>query len=264
MKVLGIFGDAPNQAALAQKLMAVHRIENMVLIRPNATRSRKSLRRIATAATVGLPFRFAWLDLQKHYKSEFSWPNIPRTIAASANDPVVFAEVERHCPDLVLVSGTDLLRSEIIATIAKTGRIMNLHTGISPYIKGGPNCTNWALFCKRTDLIGNTVMWLDTGIDTGNIITTERVPNLSFKSLSRLHLQVMEHAHDLYCRAYAQVTNGRLVPSVPQSAIGTGRLFLTRQWNGMAMLTALANFYAIKCFGNRQVRNDVRLVSLTE
>lgn len=262
MKVVAIFGDAPNQAALACKLADVHPIDQIILVRLPPAKKKKTLIKVLIAASVGLPFRFAWMNLQRYYRERFDWPTDPHMIVSSANHPEVLRTVESAGPNLVLVSGTDLLRDDLIKVIAKTGKIMNLHTGISPYIKGGPNCTNWALYCNRPDLIGNTIMWLDQGIDTGNIITTEQVKNPSFQGLSELHLQVMEHAHDLYCRAFRDVAVGVNVPSIPQADIAKGRLFLTRHWNARAMLRALINFQLIRLLKGRRINKEVRLVPL--
>ena len=83
--------------------------------------------------------------------------------------------------------------------LLKTLMILNLHTGISPYIKGGPNCTNWCIATKQFEKIGNTIMWLDKGIDTGELLTTENTKfNSTDKSLLKIHMRVMNHAHDLY------------------------------------------------------------------
>src|SRR5206468_12540277 len=118
-----------------------------------------------------------------------AFPQTPIQVA-DINAPEVLALVEREKPDLVVVSGTNLLKPPLIAKIRETGKVVNLHTGISPFIKGGPSCTNWCLALRRFDLIGNTVMWLDAGIDSGAIIATERTPLTGRESLLELHIAV--------------------------------------------------------------------------
>jgi methionyl-tRNA formyltransferase len=85
-------------------------------------------------------------------------------------------------------------------------------------------------------------MWLDAGIDTGKIITTERTPLSGAESLFDLHLAVMEHAHDLYIRAVRRIQDGYPVPSVSQDSIDKGTLFYTRDWDITAMRNAARNF----------------------
>jgi methionyl-tRNA formyltransferase len=109
--------------------------------------------------------------------------------------------------------------------------IVNLHTGLSPYVKGGPNCTNWCLANNDLHLIGNTIMWLNEGIDTGNIITTDFVHFTEEKTLSEIHHTVMEQAHELYLKAIAQLSVDPVsVSNVPQQSIAKGKTYYTKMW----------------------------------
>ena len=174
MKVIAIFGDGPSQRALAQRIHAsvpLARIAQVSL----ESRDRRKIVRSAVSITLARGLRAAWFNMLRHFDELYSdWPPVPSSGHSSANDAELIALIERERPDLVLVSGTDLLRKATLDRFAT--KVMNLHTGISPYIRGGPNCTNWALAMGEFDLIGNTVMWIDPGIDSGAIIATERTP----------------------------------------------------------------------------------------
>jgi methionyl-tRNA formyltransferase len=150
--------------------------------------------------------------------------------------------IEEHQPHLVIVSGTNLVGTRTIAAAAGARGILNLHTGISPYVKGGPNCTNWCLAEGAFHLIGNTIMWLDIGIDSGAIVATEQTPLTGGETLSELHWKVMEHGHDLYVRTVRQIARGEEVPFVPQSSVGEGRTFYAVEWNARRIVQALRNF----------------------
>lgn len=243
-KILAIVGDAPNQVALISKLQNIRAINHLILIKKHdRRRSKKSIQQLLVSATINLPFRAAWQHLLTHYSSQYELPKIEISYANSANDRSVTDIIKKMEPNLVLVSGTDLLHDGIINEVKSHGRIMNLHTGISPYIKGGPNCTNWAIYLNRFDLIGNTIMWLDSGIDTGDILSTERADILGGDTLITIHQKVMEHAHDLYCRCYQAFLENRTLPSVPQRNVGEGKLFLTKHWTASARIKALWNLY---------------------
>ncbi|MEW6319630.1 MAG: formyl transferase [Acidobacteriota bacterium] len=88
------------------------------------------------------------------------------------------AEIETMAaldPDVVLVFGTGLLRGDIISRFS--GRIINLHLGLSPYYRGaGTNF--WPLVNREPELVGATVHYLDAGIDTGPILEHAR-PEIS-------------------------------------------------------------------------------------
>jgi methionyl-tRNA formyltransferase len=250
MKILLFVAPQSNQRALAHKIAAHLPIAAIVTVtprrswtkKPSLPRRLKALASRVLAFPVGLPLRRAWFGMLEHYDRAFlDFPVQPLEVD-DVNTPEIVALVERERPDLVVVSGTNLLKTPLIDAIHRSGKVVNLHTGISPYIKGGPNCTNWCLALRRFDLIGNTVMWLDAGIDSGALIATERTPLTGRESLTELHIAVMEHAHALYVRCIRFFAEGKGLPSVRQKDLGDGRLFLTRHWTAGPMAKALANY----------------------
>ncbi|WP_375272198.1 formyltransferase family protein [Sphingomonas sp.] len=243
MNVLALIGPGANHRALASRLHRIHPLAHVAIVTPPPPKRRQPIMPRLAARTVAWPLRRAWFAMLDHYESAATPGGAATSRHRDVNAASVAAMIARERPELVVVSGTNLLRAPLIAQIADFGRIMNLHTGISPYLKGGPNCTNWALALGRLELIGSTIMWLDRGIDTGDIIATEQAPLSGRERLDELHLRVMEHAHDLYARCYARAVAGQALPSVAQATIGTGLLRRSRDWTATEMLRALANFY---------------------
>lgn len=258
MKVFAVFGEGGNQRALAQRIHKSVPLTHIARI-SLAPKGRRKIIRSLVSITLARSLRAAWTAMLRHYDEGFKeWPAVPSSSYSSANDAHLVELIERERPDLVLISGTDLLRKQTLDRFAT--KVMNLHTGISPYIKGAPNCANWALALGEFDLIGNTVMWIDAGIDSGSIITTERTPLTGHETLAQLHIKVMDHAHDLYRRAVEAFVEGRPLPSVPQKAIGKGRLFLTRHWDSFAMLRAAFNHrFRYRPY---ELRADIQLVEM--
>ena len=266
MRVLVLTYAEPNQAALVHKLGNVADVVGVV-VSSNVALSRRRRSRVARAAvgrTAGRPFRRAWQSLHERYASEYGgFPAVPQIQVSDVNDEAVPVLIEETRPDLVAVSGTNIVRAPVIEAARRHGAIVNLHTGLSPYVKGGPNCTNWCLARGWFDLIGNTVMWLDTGVDSGNLIATERTELNGAESLHELHWKVMEHAHDLYVRSVAALVAGRAVPNVRQADIGSGPTFTNADWSAVEMLRARWNFARLyQSDTRRAVRPDIRLVSL--
>ena len=249
MRLLLLTNRQPNQVALANKLADVADVAGVVLSanvprrKPNIRkRAKLSINRIASR-TVGREFIESWFSLQSRYEAVYrQLPSADVTMVANINDLQTVEAIKRVEPDLVVVSGTNLVGPSVIAAAGHGRGIVNLHTGISPYVRGGPNCTNWCLSKNWFHLIGNTVMWLDLGIDTGNIIATEQTPLTGRESLSDLHWAVMEHAHGLYVESIRRLGAGIPLPSVPQSSIGAGAYFESVDWNATTMRAALRNF----------------------
>jgi folate-dependent phosphoribosylglycinamide formyltransferase PurN len=217
------------------------------------------------ARTLGWPLVGAWFEVQSRYQQMFPhWPPVRIERVASVNDEVVRAGLETISPDLVMVSGTNLVGKAVLEAASRRGTVLNLHTGISPYVKGGPNCTNWCLARGWFHLIGNTVLWLDPGIDSGPLVATERTPLDGSESLLDLHWKVLEHAHDLYRRVACAAVSGDTLPRVPQATIAEGRTFYNADWGPAAIARALWNYQrqyrrAVAPAGSGAAMPEVRL-----
>jgi folate-dependent phosphoribosylglycinamide formyltransferase PurN len=270
MKVVVFTCDQPNQWELCHRLQPVCDLAGIV-ISSNMPRKTPTIRnrtyglfnRVASR-TVGRSFVTAWQHLQADSRARYrGFPSVPQVQVQNINDPTTVDFVQQHRPGLVLVSGTNLLSDRTIRAIQEIAPVINLHTGISPFVKGGPNCTNWCLTLNRLELIGNTVMWLDAGIDSGDIITTEQTPLSGHESLSELHRKVMDHAHSLVTRVVKRLDQNEPVPRISQLSLGEGSTFFNRDWTAPSMLRAIRNFKHFASELPRQRRErSVKLVPL--
>jgi methionyl-tRNA formyltransferase len=246
MRVLVLTTDQPNQAALVRRLGEACEVVGVVLSaniprRPQRQGPGRWADRFA-GRTVGRPFTSAWSRMLARYARQGGFPDLPTLEVANVNDAPVLGVIDDLAPDLVAPSGTNLVGEAVIAAAGRESGIVNLHTGISPQVKGGPNCTNWCLARGWFHLIGNSVMWLDLGIDSGNLIATERTPLTGGEGLEELHWKVMQHSHDLYVRAIGAIAADRPLPEVPQDRIGRGTTFYNADWTAIEMLRARWNF----------------------
>lgn len=240
--------------------------ENIPRRKPSLTKKMRSFVNRVAGRFAGREFVETWFKMLREYDAEFpDFPDVPVIRVKNINDAAAIETLEKYAPDLTIVSGTNLVGKKALKASKK---IVNLHTGISPYVKGGPNCTNWCLAKNWFHLIGNTVMWLDLGIDTGKIISTEQTPLDGGETLFELHWKVMQHAHDLYVRAIRQIGEGREVPAIAQDEIATGTTFYTADWDLTAQRNALKNFranyknYFADAAEHKKRSAELRLVSL--
>jgi Formyl transferase len=274
VNVVLLTGDHPTQAALAWKIHRAVDLAGIVIAanvprRPPGRPVRRAINAIG-ARTVGRPLVRAWRTMAERYeRGAAGFPPVQQERVSNVNDGPTPVALERWRADLVLVSGTTIVGDRVLRTAARGEGALNLHTGISPYVKGGPNCTNWCLAKRSFHLIGSTVMWIDPGVDSGNLVTTERTPLDGSESLVDLHWKVMEHAHDLYRRAVEVIVAGRHVPNVPQPEIGDGPTFRNADWTPGRMRHAVRNFrrhYRPAFTSGRAERaaSSIRLVSLDD
>ncbi len=249
MKIILLCGNKSNQLALAVK---VRKEFNLIGIVKEDKKEKRSLTLpylVSKLADRILFFKIAssWHALLTYYQKNYKpIKDVEELTTNNINSNDVVSFIKRLQPDLVMVSGTSLIKKNILELQPPKG-IINLHTGLSPYVRGGPNCTNWCIANNSLHLIGNTVMWIDKGIDSGNIITSETVPFKGNESLNGIHLQVMEHAHQLYLKTLHCIqTNYENCPSVKQTSIAKGELFLTKMWNFNAKLRFVFHLLFLK------------------
>jgi hypothetical protein len=246
-QIIVLCGDQPNQWALVAKLNSKFPISDLIIWKPNSIKHSSKLFRIVTnpiALLANYPYRRAWYAMLDVYSDIYSkMPLTPSLVCQDVNELSVQKFLKDKRDVLLVVSGTNLLSQQLLEKLDKSVKVINLHTGLSPYVKGGPNCTNWCLALNRLDLIGNTVMWLDVGIDSGDIITSEQTDLLNIQSLSELQLRVMNHGHDLYLAAIEKVMSGFPVESIPQRNLGEGILFLTKDWTFRQKIRGIFFYY---------------------
>ena len=249
MKIVMLCGDSPNQVALANLLHQELGVDKLIVWSPVRARNNVSwnfinLGKRLFLGLISLQYRRAWFGMLSHFSKLYSsFPITPLVITSDINSPEVANLIMNLEDTLIVVSGTNLLSESLLNLIQEGSKVINLHTGISPYVKGGPNCTNWCLANNQLDRIGNTVMWIDSGIDSGNLISTEQTDLKGVNSLLELHIRVMEHAHILCIRAITQILSGKTVPSVPQENFAERNLFLSKDWVLVVRIKGLVHFW---------------------
>jgi hypothetical protein len=246
-KIILWCGSAPNHKALACKIAANFSLAGIVIDEKSGIGSNKRpWQQIAVLVYDRIRFKkiySAWKNLMSFYNRLFSsWPEVPIIRVPGINSQEALNFTNALAPDLIVVSGTALVKEPMLGCKSTLG-IINLHTGLSPYVKGAPNCTNWCIANNTWHLVGNTIMWLNAGIDSGNIITTEVIDIRSAGNLNEAHISVMNHAHDLYLKAIKYLlTSTPPYNSVPQKSIAKGELFLSKMWTPKERSRLLSNW----------------------
>lgn len=267
MKIFVLSDGSPNQLALIKKISGFAEIAAWILYsRENNKKKEKSIIYIKKKILRLFVFsvEYSWIKLQDYYSNQLGEFGIqPKIKVENINDRRVLNLVRDEQPDLVLVSGTNLLKRDLIEEIKKSGKLINLHTGLSPYINGGPNCTNWCLYSGRVDLIGTTVMYLNEGIDSGDIIASEQISITNCKNPFQLHLKLMNSSHELVCKILEIFLRGEECMGTNQGSLSVeSRTYFSREWNFWKSILAFLNFYKIR-FKDSHVLASTRIPILT-
>ena len=122
------------------------------------------------------------------------------------NDDVIVEQIRQLSPDLIITYGCSIIRSPLIDLFPQ--KIINVHLGLSPYYRGSgtnyfPFVNNEPIFC------GVTFLYLDKGVDTGEIIHQLRAD-----------VQKDDDVHSIGNRLIAQMTDEmiRLIHLYPNFA----------------------------------------------
>jgi len=144
----------------------------------------------------------------------------------SINDDFYVSLIRKQKPDIILVMGTCILGKKIINS-AK--HVINMHTGLSPYYRGG--WTNlFPIIFNDYGYFGVTIHKMSTGIDSGDIIFTKRIKvNLS-DTFSSINCNSIIQGTDLMIKTVELIRKNK-INSIKQWS--KGKLILGRNYNGL-------------------------------
>jgi methionyl-tRNA formyltransferase len=121
---------------------------------------------------------------------------IPLYNVSNHNDNVCQAQLVKAGPDVTVLGGTRILKQQVLE-IPSRGTI-NAHPGLLPRLRGSAS-VGWALY---QDLpVGSTVHFIDSGIDTGDIIYREALPVYRGDTYESLNYRVAQLSARLMARA---------------------------------------------------------------
>jgi folate-dependent phosphoribosylglycinamide formyltransferase PurN len=127
--------------------------------------------------------------------------------------------------DLGVVWGTNILK-ECVFRIPRLGSI-NIHQGLAPYYRGGPPVF-WELYNGERE-IGVTVHFVESKVDTGEIIAQETLPliydysyGLNYEAfIANYRSRMMDHCVRLMVNAVRLIADGAARPRPQNTNLGT-------------------------------------------
>ena len=99
-------------------------------------------------------------------------PNEKINAVTSINSDITISLLKNLNPDIVIVNGTRIISKKVLSAV--NCKFINTHAGITPKYRG-VHGTYWALVNNDIKNSGVTVHFVDSGIDTGNIINQASV-----------------------------------------------------------------------------------------
>ena len=176
----------------------------------------------------------------------------------SLNAPHYVELIREAEPDVIVIMGTCLVKEGIINSAR---HVINLHTGLSPYYRGG--YTNlWPIIEEDFGYFGATIHKISLGIDSGDIIYTARPDIYPDDNYGQINSRCITLGADLMVRTLEHIADGTL-GSVEQWT--DGKLFYNRDMNHLVARQYFRKKQAfLEEYCRRERRgelDDVRLIS---
>ncbi len=284
LKVVLLLSEGVWQHALAHRLANVPgvRLSGIVIQHRASTESPEWLRanlksqrgQAASKIAQRLFFRGALQGIEERAMQVFGragqplpWPRVPTLEVSDINGGECVAFVRGLAPDAIAVSGTETIKEPIFQLAPPRG-LLNLHTGIAPFYKGGPNCTLWCLANGEPQFIGASLHVLDEGAGAGGLLVTAQARIEESDTAASLVCKSVSLGHEMYVRVLAAMAKGAEIKAVPQSELGPGRTYHAREWSVARLVSALRFVGQGKLRrwvqAGRPGAKDVRLVNALE
>lgn len=141
----------------------------------------------------------------------------------------VYNVVENFKPDIAFVFGSWIIKQPLLSLIPK-GRFINLHLGLSPYYRGsGTNF--WPFINKELEYVGSTILHIDEGIDTGDIIAHVR-PNIEIgDDVHTVGCKVIKESVSCLMQIIDLIKQGKELNRIKQWAIPNERYYKESDFN---------------------------------
>ena len=108
-------------------------------------------------------------------------------------------------PDLIVTCAYGQIIPEIILNLPRLGCI-NVHASLLPCLRGGSPLHHAII--DGYDKTGVTIMYMDKGMDTGDIITQEEIPILKTDTVGTIHDKLSILGSELLLKTLPSIING--------------------------------------------------------
>jgi len=182
-----------------------------------------SLQRLLESADFDIPLVITQPDRPKGRDLKLQ-PSPVKELALRANLPVLQPErardeafieaLQRTQPDLITVAAFGQILPKTVLDIPRFG-CLNVHTSLLPKYRGAAPI-QWAILNDERQT-GVTIMKMDVGMDTGDIVTQESTPIVADDTSETLHDRLAKIGADLLVRTIPDFVAGQIQPR-PQPA----------------------------------------------
>lgn len=140
-------------------------------------------------------------------------------------------------PDLIIAYGCSIIRDALLAAFPR--RIINIHLGLSPYYRGS-GTNYWPLVNGEPEYVGATFMFMDAGVDTGEIIHQLRARVAPGDTPHSIGNRLIVDMTKVCAQLIARFDQLQSMPQPPGSA--ADRYYRKKDYTEESVATVYANF----------------------
>lgn len=145
------------------------------------------------------------------------------------NTPWVFDFVKKYEPDAAFVFGSSILREPLLSVLP-SGKFINMHLGLSPYTRGsGTNF--WPFITGELEYVGVTLLHIDPGVDTGDIIAQGRPLIEKGDTVHTVGNKTIRLGAKLMAEALQRLKRGETLPRTKQWEAADPQLYRRKDFN---------------------------------
>lgn len=126
--------------------------------------------------------------------------------------------LEADKPEILVLGGTRIIKADILDIPVRA--TVNSHPGLLPWLRGSAS-VGWALYKNMPQ--GATAHFIDSGIDTGDIIVSRQLPVFRNDSYESINYRIAILAGELMAESIASLAAGN-AKSTPQD-LNVGETF---------------------------------------
>jgi len=185
------------------------------------------------------------IELQKHFdertkiekkyfiNNDFFVSKTLPILNKEANSSYVTKIIHEFNPDAIFVFGSSILKNDIL-NLVPPGNFFNMHLGLSPYYRGsGTNF--WPFVNNELEYVGATILHLDPGIDTGDIVAHVRPVFEKDDTVHTIGCKVIKNGINILIKIINQLKNKKEIQRVPQWNISDEKVYRIKDFDISAL-----------------------------
>jgi methionyl-tRNA formyltransferase len=150
----------------------------------------------------------------------------PISFCENQNAPGSIARLQSWSPDLIIFTGGNILRQELL-NIPALG-VLNVHLGLLPEIRG-MSSPEWSVL--KNISVGITIHYMDSGIDTGPILQRyEFHQTRECRSLTDLRDRLIAFGVEKAAEAVASLDRGTISAAPQSQGHEDSQFFVMHEW----------------------------------